>query len=65
MAFITSYSIADVAFSNSVDNPPLFSNFGDVTTDVEKSYSTGDTASATFIGANPRVRGEKSIFVVR
>jgi neutral ceramidase len=29
-------------------------NFGDVITDVNKSYAVGQTASAKFAGANPR-----------
>ncbi|KAJ6259669.1 hypothetical protein Dda_5307 [Drechslerella dactyloides] len=36
------------------DNPPIFKHFGDVTADAAAIYRQGDTASATFIGANPR-----------
>jgi neutral ceramidase len=37
-----------------IDRAGLFKNFGDVETDVDLTYSAGDTISATFIGANPR-----------
>lgn len=36
------------------DRAPLGKKFGDITVDVEASYKMGTTASATFIGANPR-----------
>ncbi|KAH0553190.1 hypothetical protein GP486_006630 [Trichoglossum hirsutum] len=36
------------------DNPPFGRSFGDVITDVDSSYAKGSTASATFVGANPR-----------
>ncbi|KAF3931500.1 hypothetical protein ABW19_dt0205241 [Dactylella cylindrospora] len=36
------------------DNPPIFKSFGQVTSDTAASYRPGDTASVTFIGANPR-----------
>lgn len=36
------------------DNPPLGKKFGAVVTDVQKSYSKGQTVSASFVGANPR-----------
>lgn len=39
------------------DAPPIFKKFGDVLKDVNKSpaYHVGDTVSAVFVGANPRV----------
>jgi len=36
------------------DNPPIFKKFGDVLTDVKKTYKKGDMASVVFVGANPR-----------
>jgi neutral ceramidase len=36
------------------DGSTLFHKFGEVLTDVEPSYLPGDTASAIFVGANPR-----------
>ncbi|KAI1250893.1 hypothetical protein MGN70_007954 [Eutypa lata] len=36
------------------DAPPLFKKFGDVVRDVEGVYHRGATASAKFVGANPR-----------
>jgi len=42
--------ITGVAF----DRAPFFKTFGDVLTDVKPSYTPGSTASATFVGANPR-----------
>ena len=37
-----------------VDNPSFLKSFGDVTSDVNSSYSPGAVANATFVGANPR-----------
>lgn len=37
-----------------MDNPPLFTSFGDLVHDVEVAYPRGATVRATFIGANPR-----------
>ncbi|WPG98801.1 Hypothetical protein R9X50_00159700 [Acrodontium crateriforme] len=37
-----------------LDSPPLFRSFGDIVTDVSKTYHASDTISAKFIGANPR-----------
>jgi len=37
-----------------VDAASLFKSFGDVVHDVESAYISGDTVSATFVGANPR-----------
>ncbi|KII95439.1 hypothetical protein PLICRDRAFT_48400 [Plicaturopsis crispa FD-325 SS-3] len=37
-----------------VDNPPIGKSFGDVLSDVGKSYSAGDIVEAQFVGANPR-----------
>ncbi|KIM86048.1 hypothetical protein PILCRDRAFT_65446 [Piloderma croceum F 1598] len=38
-----------------VDNPPFRKQFGQVLIDVDSSpYSTGDTVTAQFVGANPR-----------
>lgn len=37
-----------------VDTPGFFHRFGDIVTDVEKTYPPGSIARATFIGANPR-----------
>lgn len=36
------------------DSAGLFHSFGDVQTDVQSSYSVGDTAMVSFVGANPR-----------
>lgn len=36
------------------DRTPFFKSFGDVLSDVRLSYRIGDTAQATFVGANPR-----------
>ncbi|KAL8844596.1 MAG: hypothetical protein Q9205_003583 [Flavoplaca limonia] len=36
------------------DRTPFFKKFGQVLTDVKAAYPRGDTASATFVGANPR-----------
>ncbi|KAI4133123.1 MAG: hypothetical protein LQ338_000388 [Usnochroma carphineum] len=36
------------------DRPPFFKHFGQVLHDVQPSYKVGDTASVTFVGANPR-----------
>jgi len=37
-----------------VDEPPYFGYFGEVDTDVQSSYHTGDTVEVVFWGANPR-----------
>jgi len=37
-----------------VDHAGLFRKFGDVLSDVEAEYRPGETAKATFVGANPR-----------
>ncbi|KAL9131372.1 MAG: hypothetical protein Q9217_000699 [Psora testacea] len=42
--------ITGVAF----DRPAFLKSFGDVLTDVKPSYSPGETADVTFVGANPR-----------
>ena len=42
--------ITGVAF----DRTPFFRNFGDVLSDTVSFYHPGQTASATFVGANPR-----------
>lgn len=42
--------ITGVAF----DRAPFFKSFGDVLSDVQPSYSPGETVSVTFVGANPR-----------
>ena len=42
--------ITGVAF----DRAPFFKSFGDVLSDIEPIYPPGSTASATFVGANPR-----------
>ncbi|RFU28683.1 hypothetical protein B7463_g7648, partial [Scytalidium lignicola] len=36
------------------DGAPVFKSYGDIKIDVDPSYKTGSTISATFIGANPR-----------
>ena len=36
------------------DTPPIFKSFGDVLVDVPSTASSGDTITATFVGANPR-----------
>lgn len=36
------------------DRAPFFKSFGDVLQDVNKRYLAGQSASATFVGANPR-----------
>ena len=36
------------------DRAPFFSSFGSILTDVLPTYATGSTATATFVGANPR-----------
>jgi neutral ceramidase len=36
------------------DRPPLFKSFGDILSDVNPSYTPGETATVTFVGANPR-----------
>lgn len=36
------------------DGTPIFKHFGDIKVDVKPSYSISSTASATFVGANPR-----------
>ncbi|KAI5795177.1 Neutral/alkaline nonlysosomal ceramidase [Geopyxis carbonaria] len=36
------------------DSPPIGKKFGQVLTDVQTSYSKGQTATAVFVGANPR-----------
>ena len=36
------------------DVPPLFRRFGDVVRDVDPTYRRGETARASFVGANPR-----------
>ena len=48
------------------DAPPIFKKFGDVLNDVNKSpaYHAGDTVSAVFAGANPRVRLAIFIFIL-
>jgi neutral ceramidase len=35
------------------DNPPLFKSFGDVLTEPNSSYTSGDNISVSFVGANP------------
>jgi neutral ceramidase len=41
-----------------VDNPPIGQKFGQVLTDVENTaYHAGETVTAQFVGANPRVSG--------
>ena len=42
--------ITGVAF----DRAPFFKSFGDVLSDTAPAYTPGSTASATFVGANPR-----------
>lgn len=42
--------ITGVAF----DRAPFFKSFGDILSDVQPSYTPGETAKATFVGANPR-----------
>jgi neutral ceramidase len=37
-----------------VDTPGFFKRFGDIVSDVQKSYAPSSIASAKFIGANPR-----------
>ena len=36
------------------DRPPFFKSFGDVLSDVNAVYHSGNTVQATFVGANPR-----------
>ncbi|KAL8775056.1 MAG: hypothetical protein Q9209_000535 [Squamulea sp. 1 TL-2023] len=36
------------------DRPPFFKKFGQILTDVKPAYHSGDTVTATFVGANPR-----------
>lgn len=42
--------ITGVAF----DRAPFFKSFGDILSDAKPSYIAGETAKATFVGANPR-----------
>lgn len=42
--------ITGVAF----DRAPFLNSFGDVLSDVKLSYTSGETAEVTFVGANPR-----------
>lgn len=46
------------------DNPTIGKSFGDVLSDVKSSYSAGQTVSAQFVGADPRVmRLDHDVFV--